>query len=101
MHGYQGLQKITNLEFVEYYMHVSTLIESDSAFNQLILGVWNLDNSDNPSIVPFAGAKKKILTVDPKQRYLVDNYKNALGKSNAPYDMGKENGTADWRSSSS
>ena len=49
MHGYQALDKITKIEFIEYYMHVSFLIPSDAHFSQLIEGVWNLDYKDSLS----------------------------------------------------
>lgn len=41
------MDKITKAEFIEYYMHVSFLIETDVQFNLHIEGVWSLDYRDN------------------------------------------------------
>ena len=48
--GYQELDKISKYEFIEYYMHVSFLIQSDSQFSLLIESVWGLDDKDNLEI---------------------------------------------------
>lgn len=66
MHGYQALGKVSKLEFIEYYAHVSACIENDAAFSSLITSVWSLDYRDNPGTLPFAGSKQKVLIVDPK-----------------------------------
>lgn len=79
MHGYQALDKISKLEFIEYYAHVSACIEADASFANSITAVWSLDYRDNPDTLPFAGSKNKVLTVDPKQRYFQDNYKAKYG----------------------
>lgn len=48
MHCYQTLDdKISLYEFIDYYAHVSALVDTDSHFIQIIEGVWNLDNRDN------------------------------------------------------
>lgn len=57
MHGYQALGKISKLEFVEYYAHVSACIESDAAFANLLSAVWSLDYKDSTNTLPFAGSK--------------------------------------------
>ena len=74
MHGYQALEKITKQEFVEYYAHVSALIESDAAFSSMIENVWSLDCRDNPDFLPYAGSKGKVLVVDSHQRYMQDSF---------------------------
>jgi hypothetical protein len=66
MHGYQAVGKVSKMEFIEYYAHISACIESDAMFSNLLTSVWSLDYRDNPGILPFAGAKQKILSVDPK-----------------------------------
>jgi hypothetical protein len=60
--------KISKFEFVDYYAHVSAMVPTDSAFIQILEGVWNLDSRDNPDMMPFAGSKHKVLTVDHKQK---------------------------------
>ncbi|CDW79898.1 ef hand family protein [Stylonychia lemnae] len=99
--GYQALEKISKLEFIEYYAHVSALIESDSQFANLVSSVWSLDYRDNPDILPFAGSKQKVLTVDPKQRYYQDNFKAKYGNQgsgNAPYGTfdDTQSSTSSW-----
>ena len=54
------------MEFIEYYAHISACIESDATFSNLLTSVWSLDYKDNPDILPFAGTKQKVLSVDPK-----------------------------------
>eukprot|EP00347_Sterkiella_histriomuscorum_P008193 403346024 len=86
MHGYQALGKVSKSEFIEYYAHVSAMIEKDNVFSDLVTSVWHMDYSDNPDTQPFAGTKHKVLTVDPKQKYMQDNYKGKFGaRGGAPF----------------
>jgi len=57
MHGYQAIDKVSKMEFIEYYAHISACIESDATFANLLTSVWSLDFKDNPDILPFAGSK--------------------------------------------
>ena len=78
--------KISMMEFIEYYAHVSALIEKDSIFSDLVQSVWRLDYGDSLDTLHFAGSKQKVLTVDPKQQYMKDHYKSKYGVSNgAPF----------------
>lgn len=45
----------------------------------MLQAVWNLDYADNVSAMPFAGSKQKVLAVDPKQKFMKDNYKSQYG----------------------
>jgi hypothetical protein len=53
----------------------------------LIEGVWNLDNRDNSDTLPFAGTKNKVLIVNPKEKFLHDNYRSMFGESKAPFGI--------------
>ena len=57
LHGYQAVDKVSKMEFIEYYAHISACIESDASFANLLTSVWSLDYKDNPDILPFAGTK--------------------------------------------
>ena len=66
MHGYQALDKVSKLEFVEYYAHVSATVSTDASFSTLMDSIWNLDNRDNVEYQPYAGSKNKVLLVNSK-----------------------------------
>jgi hypothetical protein len=75
------IEKVSQQEFIEYYAHVSSFIEQDAAFLNLINSVWGLDLRNEPEILPFAGGsgKGKVLVVDPKQKMQQDTYKGKYG----------------------
>jgi len=85
MHGYQAIGKVTKFEFVEYYAHVSAAVASDTQFQNIVEGVWNMDNKDDISFQPFAGSREKVLVVSSKERYLHDHHRNLFGEDNVPY----------------
>jgi len=87
MHGYQALDKVSKLEFIEYYVHVSATIEQDSVFSMIIENVWNLDNKDNVDNQPFAGSKGKVYCVNGKQKHLFEQ-KNSEG--NVPFGLAQK-----------
>jgi hypothetical protein len=87
MRGYQALEKVDKLEFIEYYAHVSACYDQDSLFAGLIENVWNLDFRDNPDVLPYAGTKNKVLTVDPKQRFIQDNFKEKVVMKPDPFSL--------------
>jgi hypothetical protein len=82
--------KVSKQEFVDYFAHVSFTYENDSAFTNMIQGVWNLDYKSQLCPTPFAGSKQKVLTVNHKSGYVEHNHRNIFGGNNVPYGVGAE-----------
>ena len=59
-----------------------------------------MDYKDNLETLPYAGSKNKVLTVDPKQKYLHDNHRNMYGENNVPFGTSDNANQGKWTTSS-
>ena len=71
--------KITPQEWLEYYTHVSANIDSDAYFELMMANTWNIESSNNPASMPYAGSKAKIAQVSSREAYLRDHHRNLFG----------------------
>lgn len=91
IHNYNSSAKVDRDEFTAFYTFVSAQIESDSQFNTLINGVWNLDNKNNYDEMPYAGAPQKITKVDAHSSWLNDHHRKMFGGDDTIYPKGHFN----------
>jgi len=97
LHGANSDGKITPDEFLEYYSHVSSNIDSDAYFELIMSNAWNLDSRNNPSSMPFAGSNKKITAINAREAYRHDHHRNLFGTDNkTPFDKRAQ---TEWKSS--
>lgn len=87
LNGTQSDSKITPDEFLEYYSHVSSNIDSDAYFELMMSNAWNLESRNNPNSMPFAGSSKKVTKVNAREAYRNDHHRNLFGTDNkTPFD---------------
>jgi hypothetical protein len=87
LNGTQADGLITPDEFLEYYSHVSSNIDSDAYFELMMSNAWNLESRNNPNSMPFAGSSKKITKVNAREAYRNDHHRNLFGTdSKTPFD---------------
>ena len=87
LNGTRSDGSITPDEFLEYYSHVSSNIESDAYFELLMSNAWNLESRNNPNSMPFAGSNKKVTKVNAREAYRNDHHRNLFGTdNNTPFD---------------
>jgi len=57
VHDYSSDTPVSIDEFIEFYAYMSTMIDSDHTFDQLLTGPWGLDNMMQSY---FAGTSQSI-----------------------------------------
>ena len=79
-------------EFIEYYTNISCSIEQDSYFDLMISNAWNLEGSNNPASMPYAGTQRKVAQVNAREAYRQDHHRNLFGTdSKTPWMKSKKN----------
>lgn len=63
-------------EFLEYYSHVSSNIDSDAYFELLVSNTWDINDKES---MPFAGSNRKITNVNAREAYRNDHHRNLFG----------------------
>ena len=79
VHNYNTEAKVTRDEFTDYFTYISSEIKSDSQFDIMINGVWNIDNKNNYDEMPYAGAPHKVTKVDSHSSWLNDHHRKMIG----------------------
>lgn len=91
--------KITPQEWLEYYTHVSASIDSDAYFELMISNTWDIESSNNPASMPYAGCSKKISQVSSRDAYRRDHHRNLFGTDKV--DPFKNNSGTQWQTNTS
>jgi Ca2+-binding EF-hand superfamily protein len=81
VHNYDSTAKVSRDEFTDFYTFISSQIESNSQFDIMINGVWNLDNKNNYEEMPYAGAAHKVTKMDSHASWLNDHHRKMFGGS--------------------
>lgn len=85
VHNYDSSAKVSRDEFVDFYTFVSSQYETDSQFDIMLNGVWNLDNKNNYEEMPYAGSSYKVTKIDSHSAWLNDHHRKMF--SGAEYDV--------------
>jgi len=95
INGGQSDGKVTPQEWLEYYTQVSSNIDSDAYFELMMSNTWNIESTNNPASMPYAGSRQKISTVSSRDAYRKDHHRNLFGTDKS--DPFAQNQGAQWQ----
>lgn len=91
--------KVTLSEFIEYYTNVSASIDNDAYFDLMMSTAWNMESSNNPNSMAYAGSKGKVTQVNARDAYRRDHHRNLFGTDKqAVFQKGNQ---GEWKTSTS
>lgn len=90
VHDYSPETAVTVDEFIEFYAQMSTMIDSDHVFDQMLTGTWHLDNMNNY----YAGTSQLINKVNAHEKWKLDHHRKMF--TGNEHDIISPNSNGDW-----
>lgn len=71
VHDYSSETPVSLDEFIEFYAYMSTMIDSDHVFDQMLTGTWNLDNMMH---FYYAGTSQAVQKINAHEKWKLDHH---------------------------